>query len=256
MHALQSFAGTVDFKVNTVTGEAFISQRKAAELLGVSHVAVANHVASYHPNYLNDNGLSPEILQQVTTHYALYSKAANDKSRAFAEVLMQAGAKAFIYHQAGVQINAAPQPQFNLPTTYLDALKCLVAETEAHNETKAVMQQATGYLETAVGILKRDAPKVKVHDTIMHSEGALLISDAARVLNVSQTKLFTFLERSRWIFRAGKHKKYKAYAPHIHNGNLVQLVKDAVNHDGDPVVTSQVQITPQGIAVLANLLVG
>ena len=152
--------------------------------------------------------------------------------------------------------SAAPQPQFNLPTTYLDALKCLVAETEAHNETKAVMQQATGYLETAVGILKRDAPKVKVHDTIMHSEGALLISDAARVLNVSQTKLFTFLERSRWIFRAGKHKKYKAYAPHIHNGNLVQLVKDAVNHDGDPVVTSQVQITAQGIAVLANLLVG
>lgn len=147
------------------------------------------------------------------------------------------------------------QPVMRMPT-HAEAMRGWADEIDAHAETKAVMQQATGYLETAVGILKRDAPKVKVHDTIMHSEGALLISDAARVLNVSQTKLFTFLERSRLIFRAGKHKKYKAYAPHIHNGNLVQLVKDAVNHDGDPVVTSQVQITAQGIAVLANLLVG
>ena len=147
------------------------------------------------------------------------------------------------------------KPVMRMPT-HAEAMRGWADEIDAHAETKAVMQQATGYLETAVGILKRDAPKVKVHDTIMHSEGALLISDAARVLNVSQTKLFTFLERSRWIFRAGKHKKYKAYAPHIHNGNLVQLVKDAVNHDGDPVVTSQVQITAQGIAVLANLLVG
>lgn len=199
--------------------------------------------------YLNPTNNLPitdvAVTLETAKHIALMSRTA--KGREYRQRLIELEAQMF---------SCTSQPQFNLPTTYLDALKCLVAETEAHNETKAVMQQATGYLETAVGILKRDAPKVKVHDAIMHSEGALLISDAARVLNVSQTKLFTFLERSRWIFRAGKHKKYKAYAPHIHNGNLVQLVKVAVNHDGDPVVTSQVQITAQGIAVLANLLVG
>lgn len=66
-----------DFKVNTVTGEAFVSQRKAAELLGVSHTAMQNHLSSCHPNYLNPEGLSPEIFQQVATYYAFQSKAAN-----------------------------------------------------------------------------------------------------------------------------------------------------------------------------------
>lgn len=261
MNALQSFTGTVDFKVNTTTGEAFASQRKSAELLGVSQSAVRDFCHSR--NYDVTQGLSSEILSFATQYYALDARNPTPEAKALLKMTSAAGTKAFIYHQAGVQINAAPQPQFNLPTTYLEALKCLVAETEAHNETKLQLEHTTGERDTSLGLLAQTTtaavdmlPKVKVYNTIMHSEGALLISDAARVLNMSQTKLFTFLECSRWIFRAGKHKKYKAYAPHIHNGNLVQLVKDAVNRDGDPVVTSQVQITPQGIAVLANLLVG
>ena len=206
--------------------------------------------------YLNPTNNLPiadiAVTLETAKHIALMSRTA--KGREYRQRLISLEERMF---------SSAPQPQFNLPTTYLDALKCLVVETEAHNETKLQLEHTTGERDTSLGLLAQTTtaavdmlPKVKVYNAIMHSEGALLISDAARVLNVSQTKLFTFLERSRWIFRAGKHKKYKAYAPHIHNGNLVQLVKDAVNHDGDPVVTSQVQITAQGIAVLANLLVG
>ena len=253
-YALQAFAGTVDFKVNTVTGEAFISQRKAAELLGVSHVAVANHVASYHPNYLNDNGLSPEILQQVTTHYALYSKAANDKSRAFAEVLMQAGAKAFIYHQAGVQINAAPQPQFNLPTTYLDALKCLVAETEAHNETKAVVKQATHHLTTAVNILEQALPKASAFDTAVGSGEHMLISEAAKFIGVGQVALFGWLESNGWIFRRGNNGKWQAYAGKISGGLMAHRFTDGFDVRGDKHTACTALITPRGALVVKALM--
>ena len=67
-HALQAFAGTVDFKVNTVTGDAFISQRKAAELLGVTQQAISQRCLSL--NYDAQQGLSSDFLSLLVTYYA------------------------------------------------------------------------------------------------------------------------------------------------------------------------------------------
>ena len=205
--------------------------------------------------YLNPTNNLPiddiAVTLETAKHIALMSRTS--KGREYRQRLIELEAQMFSF---------TPQPIMRMPT-HAEAMRGWADEIDAHAETKLQLEHTTGERDTSCALLAQTTtvatdmlPKVKVYNAIMHSEGALLISDAARVLNVSQTKLFTFLERSRWIFRAGKHKKYKAYAPHIHNGNLVQLVKDAVNHDGDPVVTSQVQITAQGIAVLANLLVG
>ena len=95
---------TNDFTV-TESGEAFISQRKAAELLGVDEKSIRNFLKSAHNHDVNQ-GVSAENLQKSATHYALFSKAANDTARNFAAKLMEAGAKAYIYHQAGYVVNA------------------------------------------------------------------------------------------------------------------------------------------------------
>lgn len=134
---------TNDFTV-TETGEAFISQRKAAELLGVARSTLQSWLTGHH-NYDANQGLTADLLQKAATHYALFSKAANDTARNFAAKLMEAGAKAYIYHQAGYTVNAVPK----LPQTKLEWMKLAVEteealqlETSAHLETKHTLKLA------------------------------------------------------------------------------------------------------------------
>ena len=243
-----------------VTANTFMSSKEIATLTDKRHDNVIRDtremLAQIHPSVLRD-----EQYQEVNDYRGYTSEILLDKELSICLVAGYDANVRFKIIKRWQELENT-QPVMRMPT-HAEAMRGWADEIDAHNETKLQLEHTTGERDTSLGLLAQTTtaavdmlPKVKVYNAIMHSEGALLISDAARVLNVSQTKLFTFLERSRWIFRAGKHKKYKAYAPHIHNGNLVQLVKDAVNHDGDPVVTSQVQITAQGIAVLANLLVG
>lgn len=93
---------TSDFTV-LEDGQAFISQRKAAEMCGISQPSLLAFLSKKH---VTNQGLTPEMLQEAITHYALFSKAANDTARNFAAKLMQAGAKAYIYHQAGYTFEA------------------------------------------------------------------------------------------------------------------------------------------------------
>lgn len=122
MNDLTTLKSVPDFKVNPTTGEAFISVTKTAELLGVARSAIQKYIASSTPNYLISKGLTPELLQEVATHYALYSKATNDTAKQFAAILMKAGAKAFIYHQAGYKVQAVPA-QDNIPQTHIQAVE-------------------------------------------------------------------------------------------------------------------------------------
>ena len=101
-----------DFTVNAVTGEAYISQRKAGELLGVAKTTLQNYLVSDHPNFNRINGLTPEILQITTLHFALNAKTTTAEAKELLHKLSTAGAKAFIYHEAGYTIQAVPmQPK-------------------------------------------------------------------------------------------------------------------------------------------------
>lgn len=56
-----------DFKVNTITGEAFVSQRKAAELLGVSQSAISQRCLSQNMDV--NEGLSSENFNLLIIEY-------------------------------------------------------------------------------------------------------------------------------------------------------------------------------------------
>ena len=116
---------TIDFKVNSQTGEAFISIRKTAELLGIAKSTLFDHI-SRTVNSDTKQGLTPEMLQISAQYYALSGK---QEAIELLAKLAEAGAKAFIYHEAGYQVSASPIAMQVLPQDYVAALRQL-AETE------------------------------------------------------------------------------------------------------------------------------
>jgi len=125
MHNLTTLSK--DFTVNTATGEAFISQRKAGELLGVAKTTLQNYLVSDHPNFNRISGLTPEILQTTTMHFAMDFSKPTAEAKELLRKLSTAGAKAFIYHEAGYTIQAVPMQ----PKSPIELAKENVAQAQA-----------------------------------------------------------------------------------------------------------------------------
>lgn len=111
-----------DFAVHA-NGDAFISQRKAAELCGVSQSAISQICLS--KNIDVKQGVSSENLSLLITYYAQKERIEAINTLC---MLAEAGAKAYIYHQAGLTINAAKAPALDL-TPDQQALVKLMSDT-------------------------------------------------------------------------------------------------------------------------------
>ena len=146
---ISTIASNSDFKVNMATGEAFISQRKTAEITGVPRgtiqgwleidkreAAAKNMPATYNVN--ENNQLDAKSLQKLvlSAHLKGYEKCAD-----LMEKLMEAGATAFICHMAGVTL----QPTVNtaLPQTHIEAVRAylITLETVEAQEKRLGIQQ-------------------------------------------------------------------------------------------------------------------
>ena len=96
----------LDFSVDKVSGEAYISQRATAKHIGVSGSMLRRWIDKNRRtlNLNEDNQLSCKSLQKAV----LMAQAKGSESAfALADKLMEAGAKAFIYYQAGHSLTAA-----------------------------------------------------------------------------------------------------------------------------------------------------
>lgn len=114
-----------DVTVNLATGEAYISQRKAAEKLGIARPTLQSWIDRHPNNFDVKQGLSSEIFSLCIQHYALDSKAATQEAKELLRKISQAGAKAYLYHEAGVTLNAVTQQP--RPLTYIESLELLLA---------------------------------------------------------------------------------------------------------------------------------
>ena len=125
--SIASSASTpIDFKVDPATGIGYISQRKAAELCGVSRNAIVHFCSG---KFDISQGLSDEQLSFVVHHYAKQKRSqAIDTLFLFA----QAGARAFIYSQAGVKVQIAQQATEQLVLQLQDENAKLKSEAAAN----------------------------------------------------------------------------------------------------------------------------
>ena len=91
-------------------GSAFISQTKVAELCGVGQDAISKFLKrrTGHTYILNEfNQLHSDSMELVIGYYAFDSQRPTEKAVESYRMIAKAGAKAYIYHQAGYAMSAA-----------------------------------------------------------------------------------------------------------------------------------------------------
>ena len=125
MYQVTPVTPAIDFKVNITTGEAYISIRKTAELLGLHHSTVLEYLSTRHSNYDRKEGLTPEMLQKVVIYQ---SQRSNLAAIDLLGKLATAGAKAFIYHEAGVKLQPVISPE--LPQNHIEAVRAYLVTLE------------------------------------------------------------------------------------------------------------------------------
>ena len=108
---------TNEVTVNLTTGEAFISNRKLAKDLGVDESTTRRYFAAL--NVVIAQGVTAENMLLCTQHFA---QKGNSEAIALLVKISQAGAKAYLYHEAGLSIGVTQQR----PLTQLEAYEELV----------------------------------------------------------------------------------------------------------------------------------
>lgn len=129
-----------------------------------------------------------------------------------------------------------------VPATFAEALRLAAEQVEKNQQ----LQQ----------VIEHQAPKVAAIKRLAAAGGAICITDAAKHLQLSPSKLFDWLEQHRWIFRRKGSRRWIAYQPRITAGlmkhKVTGLKPDA--ETGAERAAFDVLVTPKGISRLAELL--
>ena len=170
-----------DIAVNTKTGEAFISQRKLAELLNVSKSTISSYISRVVKDDTS-HGLTSEMMQSCVQHYALNCANPPEEAKQLLRELATAGAKAYLYHEAGYVVSAAPIRQVALPEDYVSALRALADKEEQRVLLMAENQEK--HIETDSSETYFTVRKARNLNPTMKLEGKLLVkrSEQQKVL--------------------------------------------------------------------------
>lgn len=106
-------------------------------------------------------------------------------------------------------------------------------------------------LEEKVGAMQ---VTVDAHDRIANADGALCITNAAKLLQVRPKDLFALLQANRWIYRRAGGKGWIGYQERIQAGHLEHKVTTVDRSDGSQKIVENVLITAKGVVRLSVLL--
>ena len=190
---------TEDFTVNE-NGEAFISQTKVAELCGVVPHAISQQVVKTRDTLkLNEiNQLHYESLELMIGYYAFDSQRTNDIACSNYRILAKAGAKAYIYNQAGYVMEAKK------PKTKIEILNELVAELNLeHSErlkAEAKLLLIGNHLAgSIIGELGNDLP--------MNLTAKILATNLK--IDLGQNMLMRLMRKHGWLMTGKRSIKEK-----------------------------------------------
>lgn len=118
---IQTATATNEVTVNLATGEAFISFAEAAKRLNVPKTTLYDCI-NRTVKADTKQGLSSEMLSVAVQYFALDAKTVTTEAKELLRKISQAGAKAYLYHEAGLSIGVTQQR----PLTQLEAYEELV----------------------------------------------------------------------------------------------------------------------------------
>lgn len=215
----------------TPQGAAYVTSRKSAEMVGMSQNAVNNYFGSR--NIVISQGLNPENLAVLVQHYATKGRP---EAVAMLVKFARAGAKAYIYHEAGYVMEAKRAD--GTPQTFAQALR-LAADQQEQIEKDALK-------------IAQDQPKVFFADHVINEGSAILVGDFAKLLsnqfqvNIGQNRLFQYLRGDR-LLMSGKNgfNKNSPYQKYIDKGWFTVKYHQRKNqdkYDPTPYVTGLGQV--------------
>lgn len=102
--------------------------------------------------------------------------------------------------------------------------------------------------------VEEQAPTVAAFERIAKAEGAMCITDAGKVLQMSQNEIFQYLRAKRWIYSRPGKPGHLAYQERIRAGDLEHKVHVYQGKDGRDKTRERVHVTAKGFTALAKML--
>jgi phage regulator Rha-like protein/phage antirepressor YoqD-like protein len=135
--------------------------------------------------------------------------------------------------------------------------RAIIDPMAALNDPATMRHLLLGYSEKILALEAENKElevKADALNRIAVAEGSLCITDAAKTLQIQPKVLFTWLQQNQWIYKRPGTDTWIAYQAKIVMGLLEHKTTTVNRPDGSEKVTTQVRVTPKGLARLAEAL--
>lgn len=181
--------------------------------------------------------------QEMATvnEYGLYSLVLSSRKPEAKEF------KRWITHDVLPSLRKYGTYSMNIPRTLPDALKAYASEIEAHNQTKALLEE--------------QKPKVLFADAVSTSDTDILIGDLAKLLNqnghsIGQNRLFERLRNEGFLI-SRKGSSYNSPTQRAMEMGLFRIKETAITHsDGRVSINKTPKVTGKGQLYFINRYAG
>lgn len=185
---------------------------------------------------LND-GTAGNPEKSIVNEYGLYSLVLSSRKPEAKEF------KRWITHEVLPSLRKYGTYSMNIPRTLPDALKLYANEIEAHNQTKALLEE--------------QKPKVLFADAVSSSVTDILIGDLAKLLNqnghnIGQNRLFERLRNEGYLI-SRKGGSYNMPTQRAMELGLFRIKETAITHsDGRTSINKTPKVTGKGQLYFIN----
>nr|DAZ15223.1 MAG TPA: KilAC domain protein [Caudoviricetes sp.] len=185
---------------------------------------------------LND-GTAGNPEKSIVNEYGLYSLVLSSRKPEAKEF------KRWITHEVLPSLRKYGTYSMNIPRTLPDALKAYANEIEAHNQTKALLEE--------------QKPKVLFADAVSTSDTDILIGDLAKLLNqnghnIGQNRLFERLRNEGFLI-SRKGSSYNSPTQRAMEMGLFRIKETAITHsDGRVSLNKTPKVTGKGQLYFIN----
>ena len=189
---------------------------------------------------LND-GTAGNPEKSIVNEYGLYSLVLSSRKPEAKEF------KRWITHDVLPSLRKYGTYSMNIPRTLPDALKLYANEIEAHNQTKALLEE--------------QKPKVLFADAVSTSDTDILIGDLAKLLNqnghnIGQNRLFERLRNEGYLI-SRKGGSYNMPTQRAMEMGLFRIKETAITHsDGRVSLNKTPKVTGKGQQYFINRYAG
>lgn len=189
---------------------------------------------------LND-GTAGNPEKSIVNEYGLYSLVLSSRKPEAKEF------KRWITHDVLPSLRKYGTYSLNIPRTLPDALKAYASEIEAHNQTKALLEE--------------QKPKVLFADAVSTSDTDILIGDLAKLLNqnghsIGQNRLFERLRNEGFLI-SRKGSSYNSPTQRAMEMGLFRVKETAITHsDGRVSLNKTPKVTGKGQLYFINRYAG